>query len=157
MHRIQKEVHGWIGWYTSDSVSADPSPGVHRPLVLLACTPLVLWGSSLPLLMTGYAVGWRHKEGRVLSFSPVVGIGTPQPLTHRRVWPPYTLWFRGEGHTRWRERGWESPNSDEGTYTVVLFIYMYFVGGGVFSLQSVCQPIFMHKYEKVQYFSSLYK
>ncbi len=33
----------------------------------------------------------------------------------------------GEGHTRWRERGWESPNSDEGTYTVVLFIYTYFV------------------------------
>jgi hypothetical protein len=34
----------------------------------------------------------------------------------------------GEGHTRWRERGWESPSSDEGTYTVVLFIYTYFVG-----------------------------
>jgi hypothetical protein len=33
----------------------------------------------------------------------------------------------GEGHTRWRERGWESPNSDEGTYTGVLFIYTYFV------------------------------
>jgi hypothetical protein len=33
----------------------------------------------------------------------------------------------GEGHTRWRERGWESPNSDEGTYTAVLFIYTYFV------------------------------
>ncbi len=26
-----------------------------------------------------------------------------------------------------RERGWGSPNSDEGTYTVVLFIYKYFV------------------------------
>ncbi len=36
-------------------------------------------------------------------------------------------WFRGEGHTRWQERGWESPNSGEGTYTMVLFIYMYFV------------------------------
>jgi hypothetical protein len=33
----------------------------------------------------------------------------------------------GEGHTRWRERGWESPNSDEGTYTVVLCICTYFV------------------------------
>jgi hypothetical protein len=31
------------------------------------------------------------------------------------------------GHTRWRERGWESPNSDEGSYTVVLLIYTYFV------------------------------
>jgi hypothetical protein len=26
-----------------------------------------------------------------------------------------------------RERGWASPNSDEGTYTVVLFVYMCFV------------------------------
>ncbi len=39
--------------------------------------------------------------------------------------PPPRFW--GEGHTRWRERGWESPNSDERTYTVVLFIYTYFV------------------------------
>jgi hypothetical protein len=36
----------------------------------------------------------------------------------------------GEGHTRRRERGWESPNSDKGTYFVVLFILYirYFVG-----------------------------
>ncbi len=27
----------------------------------------------------------------------------------------------------WRERGWESPNSDEGTYIVVICKYMYFV------------------------------
>ncbi len=33
---------------------------------------------------------------------------------------PPPLRFRGEAHTRWRERGWERPNSDEGTYTVVL-------------------------------------
>ncbi len=32
----------------------------------------------------------------------------------------------GEGHTRWQERGWESPNADEGTYTVALF-YTFFV------------------------------
>ncbi len=38
--------------------------------------------------------------------------------------PPPVL---GEGHSRWRERGWESPNSGERTYTVVLFIYTYFV------------------------------
>jgi hypothetical protein len=50
-------------------------------------------------------------------------LGLPQPLTRRRVCPPPRCW--GEGHTRWLERGWdwESPNSDEGTYTVVLFIY----------------------------------
>jgi hypothetical protein len=50
-------------------------------------------------------------------------LGLPQPLTSRRVCPP--PWFWGEGHTRWRERGRESPNSDEGTFTVVLFIYTY--------------------------------
>ena len=29
-----------------------------------------------------------------------------------------------------RLKGWVSPNSNEGTYTVVLYIYKYFVGGG---------------------------
>jgi hypothetical protein len=53
-------------------------------------------------------------------------LGLPQPLTRRRVCPlPPVL--GGEGHTRLRERCWGSPNSDEGTYTVVLFIYMYIV------------------------------
>jgi hypothetical protein len=50
-------------------------------------------------------------------------LGLPQPLTRRRVCPPPP----GEGDTRWRERGWESHNSDEGTNTVVLFINTYFV------------------------------
>jgi hypothetical protein len=43
---------------------------------------------------------------------------SPPPQPQASV--PLSLWFRGEGHTRWRERGWESLNSDEGTYTVVL-------------------------------------
>jgi hypothetical protein len=49
--------------------------------------------------------------------------GLPQPVTRWRVFPPGS---GGGGHTRWRERGGESPNFDEGTYTVVLFIYTYF-------------------------------
>ncbi len=81
--------------------------------------------SDLPLLT------FRHRVGRVLSFSPVVGIGTPPTPHPQASVPPPLLWFRGEGHTRWRERGWESPNSDEGTYTVVLFIYMCFVHSGI--------------------------
>ncbi len=32
------------------------------------------------------------------------------------------LWSGG-GHIRWRGREWESPNPNEGTYTVVLYIY----------------------------------
>jgi hypothetical protein len=46
----------------------------------------------------------------VLSFSQDVDIGTP-PTPHSLA----------------REELGESPNSDEGTYTVVLFIYTYFV------------------------------
>jgi hypothetical protein len=34
-----------------------------------------------------------------------------------------------EGHTRWRERGWVSPSSDEVTYTVVLFKYTLWACG----------------------------
>ncbi len=42
--------------------------------------------------------------------------------------PPPLLWLRGEGHTRLRERGWESPNSDKGTYIHCGTLgYMYFV------------------------------
>ncbi len=51
---------------------------------------------------------------------------SPSPSPAGECAPP-PLWFRGEGHTHWRKRGWESPNSDEGAYTVVLFINMYFV------------------------------
>jgi hypothetical protein len=60
--------------------------------------------------------GAIHTVGKVLSF-----------FSSRRNWDsPQTL-TRGKGHIRWRERGWESPISDEGTYTVVLFIYTCFV------------------------------
>jgi hypothetical protein len=40
--------------------------------------------------------------------------------------PPHPL-VRGGGNARLRLKGWGSPNSDEGTYTVVLYIYKYFV------------------------------
>ncbi len=63
--------------------------------------------------------GSGHRVGRVLSFSPVVGIGPP-PTFHPQASVPPPPFVRGERHTRWRERGWESPNSDEGTCTVVL-------------------------------------
>ncbi len=60
-----------------------------------------------------YIVWSCQRVGRVLSFRPVVGIGTPTTPHPQASVPP--LWFWGEGHTRWRERGRESPNSDEGT------------------------------------------
>jgi hypothetical protein len=54
-------------------------------------------------------------------------LGLPHPLSRRRVCPPPTLWSGGGGHTRLRERGWGSPNSDKGTYTVVLYKCKCFV------------------------------
>ncbi len=102
---------------------------------------LSLWSAYCPEIFSGqfscqptpdWFIPWPlyrldHRVGRVLSF-----------FSSRRNWDspnhsaagdcaPTPLWFWGEGNTRWRERGWESPNCDEGTYTVVLCKYMYFV------------------------------
>ncbi len=60
-----------------------------------------------------------HRVGRVLSFfSSRRNWDSPNPAPAGECAPPPRFW--GEGHTRGRERGWESPNSDEGRYTVVL-------------------------------------
>ena len=56
--------------------------------------------------------------------SPRQNWDSPNPSPAGECAPSPRFW--GEGHTRWRERGWGSPNSDEGTYTVVLYIYKYF-------------------------------
>jgi hypothetical protein len=110
---------------------------LYSPHTIYSTTPLL---KELPVEEhTGYVVliwkysrisweiergeGGIHKVGRVLSyFSSRRNWNSPNPS------PAPSLWFRGEGHTHWRERGWESPNSDEGTYTVVLYICLYFVG-----------------------------
>ncbi len=73
---------------------------------------------------------YEHRVGRVLSFSSSRwNWESPNPSPAREYAPPPVV--PGEGHTRWQERGWESPNSDEGTYTVVLFICMFFVGTSI--------------------------
>jgi hypothetical protein len=54
-------------------------------------------------------------------------LGLPHPLTRRRVCPPSPFQSRWMGL---RERGWGSPNSDVGTYTVVLYLYRYNTVGG---------------------------
>ncbi len=68
-----------------------------------------------------------HKVGRVLSFSPVVGIGTP-PTPHPQASVPPLPFVPGGGARSLAREGWESPSSDEGKNIVVLFTYMYFVG-----------------------------
>ncbi len=86
---------------------------------LILCRLGDLLGQSCP----GPALS--HRVGRVLSFfSSRRNWDSPNPSPAGECVPPR---FWGEVHTRWREKGWESPNSDEGTYTVVLFIYTYFV------------------------------
>jgi hypothetical protein len=67
----------------------------------------------------------HHRVGRVLSFFPVVGIGTP-PTPHPQASVPLPLVPGGGAHSLARE-GWESPNSGKGTDTVVLCMYKYFV------------------------------
>jgi hypothetical protein len=67
-----------------------------------------------------------HRVGRVLClFSSRRNWDSPIPSPAVCPLPPVL----GGGHTHWRERGWESPNSEEGIGTVVLFIYMYFEMG----------------------------
>ncbi len=66
--------------------------------------------------------GGHHRADRVLSFSPVVGIGTPptfRPSPAGEYASPLLV-PEGGTHSVTRE-GWESPSSEEGTYIVVLF------------------------------------
>jgi hypothetical protein len=75
-------------------------------------------------------IGSRHRVGRVLSFfSSRRNWDSPTPSPAGECAP--SPWSGGRGHIRWRVRGWESPNSDEGTYTVVLYIYKYFMVHGI--------------------------
>ncbi len=67
-----------------------------------------------------------RRVGRVLSLFSSRRNWDPSPAGECAPLPPPPRFWR-EGHTRWRERGWDSLNSDEGTYIVVLFIYTYFV------------------------------
>ncbi len=47
------------------------------------------------------------------SVCPLSELGLP-PTPHPQASVPPPPCFWGEGNTRWRERGWESPNSDQG-------------------------------------------
>jgi hypothetical protein len=71
---------------------------------------------------------WSHRVGRVLSFfSSRLNWDSPTPLAAGECAPP--PFGPGGGNTRLRLKGCGSPNSDEGTCTVVLYKYKYFVVG----------------------------
>jgi hypothetical protein len=78
-----------------------------------------------------------HRVGIVLSFFPSRqnwDSPNPSPAGECALPPPPIP--GGGAHSLARERGWESPNSDEGTYTVVLYKYMYF--------GSMTHPVLLH-------------
>jgi hypothetical protein len=54
---------------------------------------------------------------------------SPNPSPAGESAPPVLGGGGGGSHSLAREGLWESPNFDEGTYTVILFIYTYFVSG----------------------------
>ncbi len=69
--------------------------------------------------------GSYHRVGRVLSFfSSRRNWDSRNPSPAGECAPPPPFGSGGRAQSLARERGWESPNSDEGTYNVVLYIYV---------------------------------
>ncbi len=108
--------------FDNGSIIKDETNRMWRFLVF--CIILVfLWRVSFVLVcmrfrIHRYVYSSAHIVGRVLSFfSSRRNWESPDPSPAGECAPPPPP----------RERGWESSNSDEGTYTLVLFIYLYFV------------------------------
>jgi hypothetical protein len=77
---------------------------------------------------------------------PSSELGLPHLLTRRRVCPPpFGTVGGGGGHTGLWERGWESPNSDERTYIVVLCIYMYVVAKRIEKYRKIRHLVFLDR------------
>jgi hypothetical protein len=73
-------------------------------------------------------VCWAQSRQSAKPFLQSSELGLPQPLTRRRLFPPPVL----GGGAQWLAReGLGESQFDEGTYTVVLFIYTYFLVRGV--------------------------
>jgi hypothetical protein len=66
-----------------------------------------------------------HRVGRLLSFFSSRNWDSPNPSPPGVcASPPFVLGGGAVGHTRWRGRSWECPNSDDGTYCGTLYIYV---------------------------------
>jgi hypothetical protein len=81
-----------------------------KVLYLTYTTDLFVPPSCLQQYATNHKVG-TYKEYHSVCPSSELGL-PPTPNPQASVPPPPCFW--GEGNTRWRERGWESPNSNEG-------------------------------------------
>jgi hypothetical protein len=120
--RRQASIHAFCCWQVCLS-DIRVEAGTYSCFMLLAGVPVWYQGRDRHQFML--SVCWQvclsHRVGRVLSISPVVGIGTPPTPHPQASVPPRGSGGRGKFAS---ERGvWESPNFDEGTYTVVLFIF----------------------------------
>jgi hypothetical protein len=94
-----------VSWYTNTSI-------------LIIFVPFL----DVPPLYWSLSSQSRQSAKR---FSSRWNWDSPTPLAAGECAPP--PYGRGGGQTRLRLKGWGSPNSNEGTYTVVLYIYKYFV------------------------------
>ncbi len=93
----------------------------------VSVSPTIAWSQpTYNSASAGWPIKSEPQSRESAKLFSVVGIGTPPPPPPQASVHPHPL-VRGVGHTRLRERGWRSPNSDEGTYTVVPYIYKYFV------------------------------
>ncbi len=87
----------------------------------------VPWGHTF-LMWQGVLSQSRQSAKPFLQSSE---LGLP-PTPHPQASVPRPPCFWGEGNTRWRERGWESPNSDEShtlwysLYVRTLWVLFYF-------------------------------
>jgi hypothetical protein len=122
------------------------------PLFQLHCAPCLQSSYYTPLLqlqcftVSTLPVKWCPLQSRQSAklFHQSSELGLSQPLTRKLVCPPPPF-GSGEGHTRWRERGWESPNSNEGTCTVVWY-YL-----NIYTLWCPCSPLFLLQCTPVQF------
>jgi hypothetical protein len=93
---------------------------LHRLWEYFLSTPVQHIGAHSPRLPAHHKLH-TYKEYHSVCPSSEYGL-PPTPHPQASVPPPPCFW--GEGNTRWRERGWESPNSDEG-HTLCSTLYMY--------------------------------
>ncbi len=88
------------------------------------CTLYTTAMSIVKLLYASYRP--QSKQSAKLFFSPVVGIGTPLTPHPRASVPPLPPFLGGGAHSLARE-GLRESQCRRKTYTVILFINMYFV------------------------------
>jgi hypothetical protein len=112
------KMHGPSLVYSLYDITSAPS---HPHLVKETVRPDKLGPRQVQVPSQSFWLGhqplYAQSRQSAMLFLKLSELGLHQPLTPWRVCPPPPPQFWG--------RGWERPNSDERTYTVVLFIYTY--------------------------------